>query len=189
MHHLCPQESPQEQGASLLEMMVVVLIVTIAAAMTVPRLQEQLYQRELDTLSRRFIQHAQFARQQALHLGRAVRIRPRNETDWNGGWQVESVCKAVVCETQVWLQQAKLEPVVIHARANNSGQQFADPQTGRKQIVFNAAGAARTQSGGFVANRLIMRHRKAPKLEQHVIMSSGGRLRLCNPKQDSRGCH
>ena len=38
--------------------MVVVFIVTIAAAMTVPMLQEQLYQRELDTISTRFIQHA-----------------------------------------------------------------------------------------------------------------------------------
>ena len=185
MDHLCHQE----QGASLLEMMVVVFIVTIAAAMTVPMLQEQLYQRELDTLSRRFIQHAQFARQQALHSGSVVRIRPRNETDWNGGWQVESVCNTSACEPQVWLQQAKLETVVIHTRTTKKGQQFADPQTGRKQIVFNPAGAARTQAGGFVANRLIMSHRKAPKLEQHVIMSSGGRLRLCNPKQDTRACY
>ena len=106
MHHLCHQE----QGASLLEMMVVVFIVTIAAAMTVPMLQEQLYQRELDTLSRRFIQHAQFARQQALHSGSVVRIRPRNETDWNGGWQVESVCKTSACEPQVWLQRPSWKP-------------------------------------------------------------------------------
>jgi len=179
---------PQEQGASLLEMMVVVIIVTIATAMTVPMLQEQLYQRELDTISTRFIQHAHFARQQALHTGTAVRIRPRNETDWNGGWQVEPLCKTLGCETQVWLQQASLDPIVIHSFTNKTGQQFADPQTGRKQIVFNPAGAARTQAGGFVANRLIMSHRKAPKLERHVIVSSGGRWRLCNPKYDARGC-
>ena len=180
---------PQEQGASLLEMMVVVLIVTIAAAMNVPQLQEQLYQRELDTFSMRFIQHANFARQQALHSGSAARIRPRNETDWNSGWQVEVACKSIGCETQVWLQQASLDTVVINTLTNSKGQQFADPQTGRKQIVFNTAGAARTQAGGFVANRLVMTHRKAPKLERHLIMSSGGRWRLCNPKQDPRGCH
>ena len=179
----------QQQGASLLEMMAVVFIVAIAATMAVPRLQEQLYQRELDTLAMRFIQHTHFARQQALHSGSAVRIRPRNEADWNGGWQVESVCKVQGCKTQVWLQQASLDPVVIHSLTNKTGQQFADPQTGRKQIVFNAAGAARTQSGGFVANRLVMTHRKAPTLEKHLILASGGRWRLCNPKQDARGCH
>ena len=181
--------SAHEYGASLLEMMAVVLIVAIAAAMSLPRLQEQLYQRELDTLGMRFIQHAYFARQQALHSGSAVRIRPRNHADWNTGWHVEPVCKNLGCEALVWLQQAGLDSVVINSHSKSSGQQFADPQSGRKQIVFNAAGAARTQSGGFVANRLVMTHRKAPKLEKHLILASGGRWRLCNPKQDARACH
>ena len=52
-------------GHTLLEMMAVVAIVAIMASMGVPLLQQQLAEREVEAVARRFIQHAQFARQAA----------------------------------------------------------------------------------------------------------------------------
>ena len=58
----------KEYGGSLLELMVGILIVAILAAITMPMLQYQIANREIETLARRFISHAHFARDQALHL-------------------------------------------------------------------------------------------------------------------------
>ena len=81
----------KEYGGSLLELMVVILIVAILATITMPMLQHQIANREIETLARRFISHAHFARDQALHIGSTIYITPRFQNDWNIGWQVKSL--------------------------------------------------------------------------------------------------
>ena len=72
--------------------------------------------------------------------------------------------------------------------SKDGGKKFSDPHSSKKGIRFNGAGAAKTGSGGFVANRLILGHRLKPELERHLILSSGGRWRICDPQVDNRGC-
>ena len=55
--------------------------------------------------------------------------------------------------------------------------------------MFNAAGAAKTGKGGFVANRLILGHQRASHLERQMILGSGGRWRICDPARDAKRCH
>ena len=70
-------KDPTANGHTLLEMMAVVAIVAIMASMGAPLLQQQLAEREVETVARRFIQHAQFARQAALFGdGLTVQIVP-----------------------------------------------------------------------------------------------------------------
>ena len=83
----------QDDGGSLLELMVVVLITAIMAVMTIPLLHQQIVVREIDMVARRFIAHAQFARAQALTLGIPVQITPLYENLWDGGWVVKSPCQ------------------------------------------------------------------------------------------------
>ena len=71
-----------DSGASLLELMVVVLIIAITAAFSMPLLQEQVAMREIDSVARKLITHAHLARQQALNLGVSVKLEPR----LNGRW-------------------------------------------------------------------------------------------------------
>ena len=75
----------QSYGGSLLELMVVILIVAIIAISTMPLLQNQIAAREIDSVARRFIAHAHFARQQALHLGEQVLMAPAGEVGWDDG--------------------------------------------------------------------------------------------------------
>ena len=72
--------------------MAVVLIIAIAAMATMPLLQEQIAAREIDTIARRFINHAHFARQQAFHLGQPVHLVPISGDQWEAGWVVKSGC-------------------------------------------------------------------------------------------------
>lgn len=176
-------------GFSLLELMAVVLIIAIITMMTMPLLQEQIASREIDTIARRFIADAQFARQQALHLGKSVRLVPNFEDRWETGWVVKSSCIAksppVGCIEKSWISQASIDPIYF----KGGGKQFIDPHSGRRGILFNAAGAAKTARGGFVANRLILGHARNPRLERQMILGSGGRWRICNPSRDTRRCH
>lgn len=174
-------------GYTLLEMMVVIAIVAIMASMGAPLLQQQLARREVETVARRFIQHAQFARQAALlRNGVHVTIMPM-ERQWSRGWKViqaETQSQPTALTEQVLLSQGDISPVEVDER----GSGFADPNEQHKRIGFDAFGAAKSQSGGFVANRMVFRHQRAPGIERHAILSSGGRWRLCDPSQDSRAC-
>lgn len=166
-----------------------VLIIAIIAMMTMPLLQEQIASREIDAIARRFIADAHFARQQALHLGQPVRLVPNFDDHWETGWVVKSGCNArpttVGCIEKTWLSHSNIDPVYF----KGGGKQFIDPHSGRRGISFNAAGAAKTAHGGFVANRLILGHAHYPNLERQMILGSGGRWRICNPLIGARRCH
>ncbi len=159
-------------------MMAVVFMVTIMVTMTMPLLQEQIAIREINTIARRFTAHAHFARGQAIHLGQSTRIMPRLQDSWDQGW-------VVATKDKVWLTQGSIEPVFFRG----GGRHFVDPHSGKSGIGFNAAGAAKTAQGGFVANRLILRHRRSDNLERQLILSSGGRWRICDPARDVKNCH
>lgn len=168
--------------------MAVVLIIAIIAISTLPLLHEQMAAREIDTIARRFIAHAQFARSQALILGSPMRITPLNGGLWEEGWVVVNVCdehqpKSTCIERQ-WISQGDLAQVYF----KGGGKQFIDPHTSKRGILFNAAGAAKTAHGGFVANRLILGHDRDPELERQLILGSGGRWRICDPSKDSKAC-
>ena len=183
-----PQGQGIQFGGSLLELMAVVLIVAIMAVATMPRLKEQIAVREIDTVARRFIAHAHFARNQALQLGESVLIAPRADNAWESGWLVKSGCigKGIKagCVSKSWFSQEQISPIYF----KGGGKGFTDPHSNQKGILFNAAGAAKTGQGGFVANRLILGHLKAPHLERQLILGSGGRWRICDPSTDSKRC-
>jgi type IV fimbrial biogenesis protein FimT len=190
-------KSANEQGSSLIELMAVVLIIAIMTVMTMPMLQEQMAAREIDMLARRFIAHAQFARGQALQLGMAVHITPSGSADgadwadwadWEDGWVVKNACPPIQskanCAERVWFAQSAIAPIYF----KGGGKQFMDPHSNKRGITFNAAGAAKTAQGGFVANRLILGHERDSRLERQLILSSGGRWRVCDPQRDSKAC-
>lgn len=178
----------QDRGFSLLEFMAVVLIIAIMAVSTIPFLQKQMAVREIDMIARRFIAHAQFARAQALALGVSIRITPSGGNLWDDGWLVKSVCNEHqlrhACLERAWFSQGDIAPVHF----KGGGNQFTDPHTHQRGILFNAAGAAKTAQGGFVANRLILGHDADPRLERHLILGSGGRWRICEPAKDAKAC-
>lgn len=177
-----------ERGGSLLELMAVVLLVTIMVVMSMPTLQHHMAVREIDTIARRFITHAQFARGQALTLGIPIQIAPISGNLWDEGWVVRNACSdkraSSGCVERNWFSQGDIAPIYF----KGGGKQFIDPHSSKRGILFNAAGAAKTGQGGFVANRLILGHEQDASLERQLILGSGGRWRICDPYKDSKAC-
>ncbi|ANJ00665.1 hypothetical protein A8O14_01440 [Polynucleobacter wuianus] len=169
--------------------MAVVLITAITSTVAMPLLQEQIAIREIEFVARRFIAHNHFARQQALHLGEPVRLEPRLSGEWESGWIITSGCVGKTskpsCMNKIWFSQDGTKPIFF----KGGGRHFTDPHTGKVGILFNPAGAAKTAQGGFVANRLILGHSRAPYLERQLILASGGRWRICDPSRDAKRCH
>lgn len=165
-----------EQGYTLLELMIVIVLISLLLMFGVPQIQTQFYERELEHVARQFIYHAQFARQRALYGGRDVILKPRvtndDEANWNSGWQLEGV--GTKSSPEKIVQHSVPANIAIHSKG------FTDPHSGQSQIRFNPAGAAKSKHGGFVANRLIFTHTKNISLQRHVILAASGRWRICN---------
>ena len=180
-------EGDAANGHTLLEMMAVVAMVAIISSIGAPLLQQQLARRDVENVVRRFIQHAQFARQAALFgNGLVVQIVPV-EQQWSRGWRVvqtETQSQTATLMQHVLLSQGDIAPVEIDERSSG----FGGPNGQHKRIGFDVFGSAKSQSGGFVANRMVFRHQHARGIERHAILSSGGRWRLCDPDQDRRAC-
>lgn len=189
MSRVNASKTASQSGFSLLELMAVVLIVAAMAVVTMPLLHHQIAIREIESVARRFITHTHFARQQALFLGEPVIISPYVDGTWEGGWTVSSGCVAKQtkshCPEKVWFAQSAINPVYF----KGGGKQFIDLHSGKRGILFNAAGAAKTGQGGFVANRLILGHLRDESLERQLILGSGGRWRICDPARDAKRCH
>lgn len=177
-----------ENGYSLLELMAVVLLIAIMVTIAMPLLSAQMASREIDFIARRLVVDAQFARAQALFLASPVRIAPHPTNHWGDGWVVQSECafskNSPTCTERNWISQASIAPIYF----KGGGKQFVDPHSARRGITFNAAGAAKSAQGGFVANRLILGHERHLQLERQLILGSGGRWRICDPSQDAKAC-
>lgn len=163
-------------------------MIAIMSVITMPLLHEQMATREIDFIARRFIAHAHFARARALAMGATVQIMPSNGNLWEEGWIVSGACDhpkdGASCTKRNWISQGDIAPIYF----KGGGKQFIDPHTSKRGISFNAAGAAKSAKGGFVANRLILGHDRESQLERHLILGSGGRWRICDPSKDAKAC-
>lgn len=170
-------------GFSLIELLAVIALLSAMLLMTLPMIHAQHYERELEHVARQWIRHAQFARQYAIYSRTHIILRPRNNIDWNDGWQVEEL-SSVNANTSI---KSILAQYVLPANVQADSNRFRDPHTGRVQIIFNPAGSAKTLHGGFVANRLILSHAKAGNLQRHIILAASGRWRICDPRSRTTG--
>ena len=81
----------------------VLLKALVAMSLIVGLGKHQIAKREIETLARRFISHAHFACNQALHIGSTIYIATRFQNDWNSGWQVKRDCSKRPCVEKIWL--------------------------------------------------------------------------------------
>ncbi len=191
-HYLSDPRRCGEQGYTLLELMVVIALFSLMLTLGAPHIVAQFHERELDHAASQFIYFAQFARQQALYGSHDTLLKPRitiqGESDWQSGWQIEyaNAKGSEVGSVAIVAQY----PLPGHILIDSKG--FVDPHSGHRQIRFNPAGAAKSERGGFVANRLVLTHAKNNALQRHVILAASGRWRICNPnsltKPKGLGC-
>lgn len=166
-----------QRGFTLVELLAVITLLSLMLFMGLPLVQAQFQERELEQTARQFIRHAQFARQYALYSGEHTVIRPRAGETWDLGWQTE----VLEASSTIGVINSVLAQYELPTYVQIDAHRFRDPHSNTIQIIFNPAGAAKTQHGGFVANRLILSHTKANHLKRHIILAASGRWRICDP--------
>ena len=166
-----------QRGFTLVELLAVITLLSLMLFMGLPLVQAQFQERELEQTARQFIRHAQFARQYALYSGEHTVIRPRAGEIWDLGWQTE----VLEASSTIGVINSVLAQYELPTDVQIDAHRFRDPHSNTMQIIFNPAGAAKTQHGGFVANRLILSHTKANHLKRHIILAASGRWRICDP--------
>ncbi len=176
-HKVSSQLLFAQSGFTLVELLAVITLLSLMLFMGLPLVQAQFQERELEQTARQFIRHAQFARQYALYSGEHTVIRPRLGETWDLGWQTE-VLKA---GSTIGVVNSVLSQYELPTDVQIDAHRFRDPHSNTIQIIFNPAGAAKTQYGGFVANRLIISHAKASHIKRHIILAASGRWRICDP--------
>ena len=139
-----------QRGFTLVELLAVITLLSLMLFMVLPLVQSQFQERELEQTARQFVRHAQFARQYALYSGEYTAIRPRLGETWDLGWQTEvlKVSSTIGAVNSVLSQYELPTDVQIDAHC------FRDPHSNAIQIIFNPAGAAKTQHGGVCSQPL-----------------------------------
>lgn len=176
-HKVSSQLLFAQSGFTLVELLAVITLLSLMLFMGLPLVQAQFQERELEQTARQFIRHAQFARQYALYSGEHTVIRPRAGETWDLGWQTE----VLEASSTIGVINSVLAQYELPTDVQIDAHRFRDPHSNTIQIIFNPAGAAKTQHGGFVANRLILSHTKANHLKRHIILAASGRWRICDP--------
>ena len=174
------------KGFSLLEVIIVMTITAILIGIGSLQIQYHLAKLTLERWCLQWISDAQLAR--SLSVNTAVEIKfIANSSSWLSGWHIIKNGNVV----------REFNPTHYHAYrfieldpSMKQTQGFVDSlsKDPTPRLIFTSGESAQLENGGFMASRLIVRHQRFHNLTRHIILSPGGRLRLCDPNSDRLRC-
>ena len=155
-------------GFSLIEILVVLTLLGIFAALGAPSLSNAVDRQRLRTASADLISSIRLAREEAISRNQNVVMRPASN-DWNGGWQV-----FVDADNSGLLDAG--DTLLLEERTARLNGISATGQLTR-YIRYNAFGESEQLDGGFLAGTLRLCPQDLQQPGQQLIINRVGRLR------------
>ncbi len=156
-------------GFTLTELMVVVAIVAVLAAIGAPSFRDMLLNQRLATAAQAFSAALSLARMEAIQRAQSVRVRALPGTDWSRGWVVQTGPD----DALVTLRHFDALPQGVHVDATLGGG-FA------QGLRYDGNGFSRqTVRSGFSAGCLTLKADTGRRAS--IVVSASGRAKLCNP--------
>ena len=169
-----------------MEVIIVMTITGILIGFGNFQIQYQLAKLTLDRWCLQWISDAQLARSLSINTVSEIRFIA-NSSSWLSGWHITKNGHVI----------HDFNPADYHAYrfieldpSMKQTQGFVDSlsKDPTPRLIFTSGESAELENGGFMASRLIVRHQQFHNVTRHIIMSPGGRLRLCDPHSDRLGC-
>lgn len=145
----------KQQGFTLAEMLVVVAVLGILAAIAAPNLADMVRKQRIKTASFDVFSTLNLARSEAIKRNRSVTVRPTS-SDWSRGWQIADSAGNVIKEQPGWSDLTLSGPGQIiftsNGRVSGSAAQFSlsarDVAAGDKRCIeLDLSGRAVSREG------------------------------------------
>ena len=163
----------RKSGFTLVELMVVVAIVAVLAAVGVPSFRDMLLNQRLATAAQGFNSALSFARMEAIQRAQSVKVTALAGNNWSDGW----VVRAGPEESPETLRRFDRLPQGVSVDTTLGGG-FA------QGLRYDSNGFSRqTAKSGFSAGCLTLKADTGRRAS--IIVSASGRAKICNP--DVRG--
>ncbi|MBW2039765.1 MAG: GspH/FimT family pseudopilin [Deltaproteobacteria bacterium] len=177
------------KGITLIELMVVVAIIAIAALFMAPAIGEWADNYRIRQAAREMVSDFQFAKLKAINRGKYCTVTfnisisgknydyivfPDDDNDLEldlGTSEETNIYKKVI-----WSNEYR-NIGFDTAKGGGDGITFTNNDNGEPSVAFNARGLPKNNSGGFGAGTVFLIHTKNNKGRQ-VVVSSAGRIRI-----------
>ena len=163
----------RSRGLTLIELLTVIAIVAILAAVGVPGFRALLLHQRLEAASQAFVAALGMARIEAIRRGEPVSVLAEGGAGWNGGW-------AVVADPE-----GKGAPRVLRRFDRLPPGIAVDPGLGDglvQGVHYDGNGfSRRARNAGFGAGCLVFK--AETRRRAAIVLSASGRARSCNPDQ------
>lgn len=169
----------KNRGFTLIELMVVLAIVIILAAIAAPSFQKTMLQQRVSSLASELLVSTMQARGEAIKLNQRTIITPLVSTDWSRGWRI------FVIQDDDLNYDAGTDTLVTTVPA-------ADAAVTQDAAVFGVGNYIGFSSSGFLlsnnAGRVVFSTNPSADLKKGVVISRIGRPRICQIKSGIDTC-
>lgn len=162
-------ERHRRRGFTLVELMVVVAIVAVLAAVGVPSFRDMLLNQRLASAARGFNSALNFARMEAIQRAQSVEVAALAGSGWSDGWVVRTVAD----DSPQTLRRFDRLPQGVSVDTT-LGKGFA------QGLRYDSNGFSRqTVKSGFGAGCLTLKADTGRRTS--IVVSASGRAKVCNP--------